>query len=583
MSPAARRVHRLTLRAPPGVGTLGAQALIVDALRTASLPGLPPGAVLRVRRLDLGVVGRGLSSMALSLRIEAALRRIAASAGRYAPGRVERAAAVWFADEDEVLVEFVNALTVDGAAGWIWPQVIEGWRPAAGPVAGVRRALRAALARGAPALAAARVVEALVAAGRTGWLVEAVAAGEGPALLAACGWSAAPVGAASVEVAAPARWRPLLREVAATWGATAPRARWLAAVAAVAARPALAAGPAAVAAGDALLAAWAAPGARTRVDDAAAPAAAAAVTAASGGGEPGVAPAVGEAAARVAAAAAAVEAASSGAPAGAAVTPVAERQTVTRLTVLDGPPPPPSGPAAVDGAPAEPAPVSFDHPVATAAAGLFFLVPVLARLGIAAFVAADPARIDLPARVLRGALHAAAVAPDDPIHAALDPALDRGEPLPFTAPAPWLRPLPGGLLEADAPIAITRRAGDAASRVLLHGDWPLALWRGAPPPLPLPMPATFAPEHPAPTDRAVAVASWLGAADRWLTAHAGLDLAACVRRPGAVRLGRWSADVVFDLRDADLRLRRRALDVDPGYVPWLGRVIHYHFVHGGRL
>jgi hypothetical protein len=38
-------------------------------------------------------------------------------------------------------------------------------------------------------------------------------------------------------------------------------------------------------------------------------------------------------------------------------------------------------------------------------------------------------------------------------------------------------------------------------------------------------------------------------------------------------VSRTHVDVCFDLSQIDLRLRRLALDVDPGWVPWLGRVM----------
>jgi hypothetical protein len=32
------------------------------------------------------------------------------------------------------------------------------------------------------------------------------------------------------------------------------------------------------------------------------------------------------------------------------------------------------------------------------------------------------------------------------------------------------------------------------------------------------------------------------------------------------------------LEAADLRLRRAGLDSDPGWVPWFGRIVSFHFV-----
>ena len=62
--------------------------------------------------------------------------------------------------------------------------------------------------------------------------------------------------------------------------------------------------------------------------------------------------------------------------------------------------------------------------------------------------------------------------------------------------------------------------------------------------------------------------------------------------PAALRIGlaslvcrtaqlEWSAthlDTRFALRDTDLRVRRAALDMDPGWLDWLGRVATFHYL-----
>ena len=48
-----------------------------------------------------------------------------------------------------------------------------------------------------------------------------------------------------------------------------------------------------------------------------------------------------------------------------------------------------------------------------------------------------------------------------------------------------------------------------------------------------------------------------------------------IERPGVVRMTKTHVDVVFRLDQADLDIRRAGLDIDPGWVPWLGRVITF--------
>jgi hypothetical protein len=73
---------------------------------------------------------------------------------------------------------------------------------------------------------------------------------------------------------------------------------------------------------------------------------------------------------------------------------------------------------------------------------------------------------------------------------------------------------------------------------------------------------------------------WLTACRRWLRRNAGIGVASLVRRPAALSLTATHADVFFQLGDADLRVRRAGLDLDPGWLPWFGRVVGFHYSQG---
>ncbi|HZJ66287.1 MAG TPA: hypothetical protein VFD36_22430, partial [Kofleriaceae bacterium] len=49
-------------------------------------------------------------------------------------------------------------------------------------------------------------------------------------------------------------------------------------------------------------------------------------------------------------------------------------------------------------------------------------------------------------------------------------------------------------------------------------------------------------------------------------------------RPGTILVTRTHIDVTLDLADVDLDVRRAALDVNPGWVPFLGRIISFHYL-----
>jgi hypothetical protein len=70
---------------------------------------------------------------------------------------------------------------------------------------------------------------------------------------------------------------------------------------------------------------------------------------------------------------------------------------------------------------------------------------------------------------------------------------------------------------------------------------------------------------------------WRRALDGWLRRRARRRLHDLIRRPGTIELGDRRLDILFPAAAADIRLRRRALDRDPGWTDWLGLSIRYHF------
>jgi hypothetical protein len=166
----------------------------------------------------------------------------------------------------------------------------------------------------------------------------------------------------------------------------------------------------------------------------------------------------------------------------------------------------------------------------TSFAGLLFLVPVLERLGFAEFLDAHPDLVEsgFPARLLCFIAARAGVPPDDPLALALD--------------QPTLcDPLPLGLKLPKAVREILRTPAPRA-----HLD------------------SLFV--------------TWLTGVRRWCRRRARIGLASLIRRPGRVAISQTQIDVLFDLAATDLRLRRLALDVDPGWVPWLGRIVRFHYL-----
>lgn len=178
----------------------------------------------------------------------------------------------------------------------------------------------------------------------------------------------------------------------------------------------------------------------------------------------------------------------------------------------------------------------------TAFGGLLFLLPVLARLGLSQWLeGTDTAQAIAFARaVLRAALHRLQAASDDAMVAMLAPQGDDVESAaPIAAPAPatwrsdWLCPRTGGLALAAA---------------LEQAD-----------------------------TRDAQLTLWLTAARRWLRLIEGIGLATLTLRQARLAVTATHADVHFALANTDIRVRRRGLDIDPGWLPWFGRVVAFHF------
>ena len=135
----------------------------------------------------------------------------------------------------------------------------------------------------------------------------------------------------------------------------------------------------------------------------------------------------------------------------------------------------------------------------------------------------------------------------------------------------------------------------AARRVLLERDRPLlAAFAGADPPdAPLDS-LTAAPQAAGFLDQVLSAApgeiGW--APDALRRYYGGPDpfgdtaegrLARLLLRPGRLVLTRWSAELIWPLATADIALRRAGWDIDPGWLPWIGRVVRFRYDGAGAV
>ncbi len=587
-----RRVRRVKLAAGSrGLVQRGA-VLLEDALRTASLPQAPGGRVLVIRRLALGAIHADRSPAALSLVLEQRVREVAMHAVPVSSQAAVSAQAVYFRDALEpfevLATRLALGLPVDA---WFWPLAIPGLRPGMPRDEALRLALSGALRTQPGPAAAVMLICELEARGAVEPMLGALRWQDGPALARAW-WGHLPSrpapllgrsnGGALEHVAEPLR--STLARWIRTWGAGDARGLWLAAVGLCTRRPSRVTAP------DLASRAWWVAAALQEVP----PAQGATLREVARRETPETelrfttTPAQPDAPAprsspRAPAAApppfspgsASMDAASS-APVSPAQSLQARRpeerlgSTSTVETAGD------IGPS-----PEETAPYSMrDEALPTAAGGLLFLVPMMNALGIEEFLAGHPALAELgaPERLLCHVAERLGVPTTDPLLRVLQAAA--GEP--FPDPSPFVLPTRfQKAAGAQPPFHIVRDtrgrcvAFDARRRV------PLAVLSPGvtlPPPFNVGSVTVAAP--PLRWDDATLLrrAAWLAVCrvTRLLT---GMRLKALVLRPGRLVATRTHLDIVFAASQVDIRIRRAGLDINPGWVPWLARVIQYHYAY----
>jgi hypothetical protein len=216
----------------------------------------------------------------------------------------------------------------------------------------------------------------------------------------------------------------------------------------------------------------------------------------------------------------------------------------------------------------------------TVAGGLMFLLPVLARLGYAQWLDDTPewAPLRIDKQVLALACRRLDVPAEDPTWR-LSPTPVSTAPAHYCAPAIWMQSI------ADCRHALRRQHGVGGTRVRdASGRLLLAAWPGRR------RPAAFAPllrgRNITRQDASLAggndlvdaiSAAWLTACRRWLRRCAGIGIASLVLRPARISLTPTHADMFFELSAVSLAVRRAGLDLDPGWLPWFGRVVGFHY------
>jgi hypothetical protein len=241
----SRRVKTLRLRAPSDQLVRRGAVLLEDALRIATVPRSSPGHILIVKTLKVGRIDTRQSSATVALTLENALRGESIAALYGGEEAAPEAQAVFFHDEvDPFICLAVRVARGKTAGAWFWPLALH-WKPESLSQSGLLRRLLFGAARTTPGTAAVvRLVSGLNRAGLASELLLSIKQEDGPFLARSMGILPADAEGEPRELQAPhnahalrSSWRSLLHHFVALWGANDPRSPWLAAVALVADNP----------------------------------------------------------------------------------------------------------------------------------------------------------------------------------------------------------------------------------------------------------------------------------------------------------------------------------------------------------
>lgn len=560
MSLLNRSVRHLHLRAASDAHARRGLLRLEDALRCASLPDAGARLVF-VRQLDLGRLDADAPSQTWALRIEAAMAQLPSQWVHGMDPAAGEAGVVWFRDAAQAHLALGLRLARGPALQeWFWQHAVPGLAASTGLRPALRQVLRSLLALPEAAAALPAWIVGMVEAGQLLPVAQALEGVDVAPLLRLLGGPAGPVhddrptrqaqepalhGPAARTVDAPAAGLPPLvrllvhralqltgRQDLLPWLGLLPRPDPLP-LPAPAVRHQPAQRQAAVSGEGGAATPQPMPGvdwAASRQPQAAParPAAPAPQGPPPEGPQPDVAPRVlGLAQAQ----------AGTAPTAGAQAPPVA-----ADAPVLPGPAP--------RRAPLPPTPAGWIGASPTAAGGALLLLPVWVRLGLpdwAERCGMEPRR--LATWLWARCFARLALPPDDPAWALV---------------GAW----PAAATEGIAPPPALQQLRDLAVLIRDPGTAPSA------------RPARWPARFMQPRGRDDLADAWLGLTRRWLRRRAGIGIASVVLRPASLAMGATHIDTVFDLQAADLRVRGAGLDVDPGWLPWLQRVVSFHYERG---
>jgi hypothetical protein len=599
-----RRINRLHLKIPDEGDIHRAVVLLEDAFNVASLPGIPPNGLMLVRHFDLGFISHFSSSAAISQQIDARIRVMAGSAKRIDDEDLNGADVVWFEDALSPYLALAGLIARGRPPGaWYWQKAVPSWNPTTKPYRAILDLIQGAVETSGKAIAPALVLDRLVNLGREERLLGSMTQQHAEALFKLAdihprdGPEKNAVSDPVVSLMSMGSvWQRALERWIARWGPRDNRSLWLMVSAIQCHNPAQIDGPHLVATARPSVAVIHRNGFRSMAfrKKASAPDR-------SGRSQNSVHPAgdSGSHGATINDRQQATEPNPSSEAS--AIAHFSKKRRFEKQPAVPEPYPMTKGPDPG----AEPTVQLYDEAreqtapnqlrkgkaahdgrfASTHHAGFLFLVGVLSRLGIEEILRSQPqfADVNLPAHLLWALVEHLHLAVDDPVCSFLPglPEVDGVEEFDFVAPQPWM-----SLLDHyptnDADRVLRLSINDRKRKILSDNDTGvvLAVW-GEQRPRGLDdwlraHKIISDPIRPA-SDFDDIITAFLDILGIYLERRVNMDVRTLVNRQGVVATTKTHVDVLLVLKHADIRIRAAGLDIDPGWVPWLGRVVQYHY------
>ena len=239
---------------------------------------------------------------------------------------------------------------------------------------------------------------------------------------------------------------------------------------------------------------------------------------------------------------------------------------------------------------AEPHPVQLDGFYHSEQAGLAFLIALLELLWISDSLSENEfmAHINFPLRLIKRVAQRMNISADHPVIEAIAdlPEADFEEIDQFRAPPGWQRLITSPNAEATQLLRFSIE-GDASLCYITDRSRKLLLYVGSNNPVDIPdwLTACTTIEPPGLHQQPTLVDlenTWLLLLSRYLYRYAKLGLCQMLNRPGRIASSKTHLDILFNMKQIDIRIRMAGLDINPGWVPWLARVVQFHYVEGEK-